>query len=61
MTATITMAVANGVGQPQSSLSSDQIVKLQKVLALHTIPLSGLVLQINPARKERLALRLTPK
>jgi hypothetical protein len=36
MTATITMAVANGLGQPESSLSVHQVTELQKVL----VPLS---------------------
>jgi hypothetical protein len=32
MTATISMTVVNGLGQPQSSLSNHQIVELQKVI-----------------------------
>jgi hypothetical protein len=34
MTATITMTTVNGLGEPQSSLSSNQIIELQKVLCL---------------------------
>jgi hypothetical protein len=32
MTATISMTVANGLGQPQSSLSNYQIIEFQKVI-----------------------------
>jgi len=31
MTATISMAVANGLGSPQSSLSNHQVIELEKV------------------------------
>jgi hypothetical protein len=45
MTATITMTVANGLGEPQSSLNNHQIIELQKVLcsAFFVISDDGLV------------------
>lgn len=45
MTATITMTVTNGLGEPQSSLSNHQIIELQKVLcsAFFVISDDGLV------------------
>jgi hypothetical protein len=33
MTATISMAVANGLGSPQSSLSNHQVIRLEKVFS----------------------------